>query len=393
MSKNECLQPFAVLILMVGIRGVFMEQNNYHDEINKQNIKKLREIISTLPPFCRQFFRGVDNIYGSRTKLAYAYDLRIFFDYIHQNHAYGKTMDVLDYSLDILDRIKREDIEDYLEYLSLYNKDLTNHSINTEHEAEEKTSVITNKTEITNEERGKSRKLASLRSFYNYFYRNEMIQTNPASLVSMPKLHSKEIIRLEPNEVAQLLDQVEAGTKLTPKQASYHAKTKVRDLALLTLLLGTGIRVSECVGLNIYDIDFDNMGIKVRRKGGYEDIVYFGEEVEKALSDYLDQREHILPVSGHEDALFLSLQNKRISVRSVENLVKKYSSLVTSLKKITPHKLRSTYGTNLYQETGDIYLVADVLGHKDVNTTRKHYAAMQDYNKRKAAKTVKLREP
>lgn len=369
-----------------------MEHNNYHDELNKQNIKKLREILTTLPPFCRQFFRGVDNIYGSRTKIAYAYDLRIFFDYLHQNHPYGKKMDILDYPLEILDKVKREDIEDYLEYLSLYNKDLINPLIDSECASIEVSSVI-NKTEITNEERGKSRKLASLRSFYNFFYRNEMIQTNPASLVSMPKLHSKEIIRLEPNEVAQLLDQVEAGTKLTEKQATYHAKTKVRDLALLTLLLGTGIRVSECVGLNIYDVDFDNMGIKVRRKGGYEDIVYFGEEVEKALSDYLDQREHIIPVSGHEDALFLSIQNKRITVRSVENLVKKYSSLVTSLKKITPHKLRSTYGTNLYQETGDIYLVADVLGHKDVNTTRKHYAAMQDYNKRKAAKTVKLREP
>lgn len=353
-----------------------MEQNNYHDELNKQNIKKLREILATLPPFCKQFFRGVDNIYGSRTKIAYAYDLRIFFDFLHQNHPYGKTMDVLEYPLEILDKVKREDIEDYLEYLSLYSKE---------------TDVA--ETDVTNEERGKSRKLASLRSFYNYFFKNEMIQSNPAALVSMPKLHSKEIIRLEPNEVAQLLDQVEAGTKLTEKQAAYHAKTKIRDLALLTLLLGTGIRVSECMGLNIYDVDFDNMGIRVRRKGGYEDIVYFGEEVEKALSDYLDQREHIIPVSGHEDALFLSMQNKRITVRSVENLVKKYSSLVTSLKKITPHKLRSTYGTNLYQETGDIYLVADVLGHKDVNTTRKHYAAMQDYNKRKAAKTVKLREP
>lgn len=357
-----------------------MEQNNYHDELNKQNIKKLREIMTTLPSFCRQFFRGVDNVYGSRTKIAYAYDLRIFFEFLHQNHPLGKTMDILKYPLEILDKVKREDIEDYMEYLSLYTKNTPNNSEDLEYD-------------ITNQERGKSRKLASLRSFYNYFYRNEMIQTNPAALVSMPKLHSKEIIRLEPNEVAQLLDQVEAGTKLTEKQAAYHAKTKVRDLALLTLLLGTGIRVSECVGLNIYDIDFDNMGIKVRRKGGYEDIVYFGEEVETALSDYLDQREHIIPVSGHEDALFLSMQNKRITVRSVENLVKKYSSLVTSLKKITPHKLRSTYGTNLYQETGDIYLVADVLGHKDVNTTRKHYAAMQDYNKRKAAKTVKLREP
>ena len=353
-----------------------MEQNNYHDELNKQNIRKLREIITTLPPFCKQFFKGVDNIYGSRTKIAYAYDLRIFFDFLHQNHPYGKTMDILNYPLDILDKVKREDIEDYMEYLSLYSKETDDFE-----------------SDITNEERGKSRKLASLRSFYNYFFRNEMIQTNPASLVPMPKLHKKEIIRLEPNEVAQLLDQVEAGTKLTEKQSAYHAKTKVRDLALLTLLLGTGIRVSECVGLNIYDVDFDNMGIRIRRKGGYEDIVYFGEEVEKALSDYLDQREHILPVSGHEDALFLSMQNKRLTVRSVENLVKKYSSLVTNLKKITPHKLRSTYGTNLYQETGDIYLVADVLGHKDVNTTRKHYAAMQDYNKRKAAKTIKLREP
>lgn len=346
-----------------------MEQNNYHDELNKENRRKLREIMTTLPSFCRQFFRGVENIYGSRTKIAYAYDLRIFFEFLHQNHSYGKNLEILDYPLEILDKVTREDIEDYMEYLSLYSK------------------------EITNEERGKSRKLASLRSFYNYFYRNELIQTNPASLVAMPKLHSKEIIRLEPNEVAKLLDQVEAGTKLTEKQAAYHAKTKIRDLAILTLLLGTGIRVSECVGLNIYDVDFENMGIKVRRKGGYEDIVYFGDEVEKALSDYLDQREHIVPFSGHEDALFLSMQNKRLSVRSVENMVKKYSSLVTSLKKITPHKLRSTYGTTLYQETGDIYLVADVLGHKDVNTTRKHYAAMQDYNKRKAAKTVKLREP
>lgn len=374
---------------------LILEQNNYHDEINKQNIKKLREIMATLPPFCKQFFRGVDNIYGSRTKIAYAYDLRIFFEFLHQTHPYGKTMDVLEYPLEILDKVKREDIEDYLEYLSLYSKDITKDSIDIESDTEKScnnTEIII-KTDVTNEERGKSRKLASLRSFYNYFFKNEMIQTNPAALVSMPKLHSKEIIRLEPNEVAQLLDQVEAGTKLTEKQAAYHAKTKVRDLALLTLLLGTGIRVSECVGLNIYDVDFDNMGIKVRRKGGYEDIVYFGEEVEKALSDYLDQREFIIPVSGHEDALFLSMQNKRITVRSVENLVKKYSSLVTSLKKITPHKLRSTYGTNLYQETGDIYLVADVLGHKDVNTTRKHYAAMQDYNKRKAAKTVKLREP
>ena len=209
----------------------------------------------------------------------------------------------------------------------------------------------------------------------------------------MPKLHEKEIIRLDPDEVATLLELVENGEELTETEKRYHRVTKTRDLALLTLLLGTGIRVSECVGLNLNDVDFKNGGIRIVRKGGYEAVVYFGEEVEDALLDYWDERTHKTAAAGHEDALFLSMQNKRISVRAVEKLVKKYASKVTSLKKITPHKLRSTYGTNLYRETGDIYLVADVLGHKDVNTTRKHYAAQQEENRRRAAKAVKLREP
>lgn len=172
----------------------------------------------------------------------------------------------------------------------------------------------------------------------------------------------------------------------------FHNRTVKRDVAILTLMLGTGIRVSECVGLDLSDVDFKEDGIRIHRKGGYEAVVYFGEEVEQALKDYLEERGEIIPQEGHENALFLSLQNRRITVRAVENLVKKYASRVTSLKKITPHKLRSTYGTSLYRETGDIYLVADVLGHKDVNTTRKHYAAIEEDRRRSAANIVKLRE-
>lgn len=348
-----------------------LENKNYHDEQAKQNILRMRAVLATLPPFCKQFFRGIENTTSPRTRLAYAYDIRLFFEFLHETNGVLRKKDIVDFPIGLLDEIGREDIEEYMDYLSLYTRD---------------------GQEITNDERGKARKLASLRSFYHYYYCNELIQTNPPSLVPMPKLHEKEIVRLDPNEVAILLDQVEDGSRLTANQLRFHEKTKVRDLALLTLLLGTGIRVSECVGLNLQDVDFDNLGIKVRRKGGYEDVVYFGKEVEQALQDYLKQRRHIIPLSGHEDALFLSIQNRRITVRAVEKLVKKYASLVTSLKKITPHKLRSTYGTTLYQETGDIYLVADVLGHKDVNTTRKHYAAMKDDNKRKAAKTIRLRE-
>jgi site-specific recombinase XerD len=348
-----------------------VKRNNYHDEQNRQNILKMRAVVENLPSFCKTFFRGIEDYTSARTRLAYAYDIRLFFEYLHEKNAICAKMEIRDFPLSLLDQLTRLDIEEYLEYMSLYSKE---------------------GREITNEERGKSRKLAALRSFYNYFYKAEMIENNPAALVAMPKLHEKEIIRLEPNEVAILLDQVEDGTKLTKKEQEYHKKTKVRDVALLTLLLGTGIRVSECVGLDLKDVNFEVGGIKIRRKGGYEAIVYFGDEVETALLDYLEEREEIIPLEGHEDALFLSMQNRRITVRAVENLVKKYASRVTTLKKITPHKLRSTYGTALYQETGDIYLVADVLGHKDVNTTRKHYAAQADERRRKAAQYVQLRE-
>jgi len=351
-----------------------METNhNYHNEVAKKNIEKLRELLATLPAFCRMYFRGMNDTISPRTKIAYAYDLRVFFEYVMKEKKLYDKYSMTDLPMTYLDQITRADIEDYMEYLALYRNQDEN--------------------EVMNEERGKSRKLASLRSFYNFYFTNELIDTNPAALVKMPKLHEKEIIRLDPDEVATLLDQVEDGTKLTAKQMQYHDKTKVRDVALLTLLLGTGIRVSECVGLDIQDVDFKNQAIKVLRKGGYEDVVYFGEEVNDALLSYLEQRKHIIPLSGHENALFLSMQNRRITVRSVEKLVKKYAQLVNGIKKITPHKLRSTYGTTLYQETGDIYLVADVLGHKDVNTTRRHYAAMKDAHKRKAAKSVKLREP
>lgn len=348
-----------------------LNPENYHDDQNKQNIIKMRAVLETLPSFCKSFFRGIEPYTSTRTRLAYAYDLRLFFEYLHDKNPVCAKTEITDYPLELLDQLSRLDIEEYLEYISLYQKD---------------------GREITNDERGRSRKLSALRSFYNYFYRSEMITNNPAALVPLPKLHEKEIIRLEPNEVAILLDQVEDGAKLTKKELEYHKKTKIRDVALLTLLLGTGIRVSECVGLNISDVDFEVNGIKIRRKGGYEAVVYFGDEVETALLDYMEQRQHIIPSEGHEDALFLSLQNRRLAVRSVENLVKKYSSRATPLKKITPHKLRSTYGTSLYRESGDIYLVADVLGHKDVNTTRKHYAAQADERRRMATKFVKLRE-
>ncbi|HPU63323.1 MAG TPA: tyrosine-type recombinase/integrase [Mobilitalea sp.] len=348
-----------------------MAEINYHDQVDIDNAIKLRNLLEKLPRFCKDFFRGIENTTSSRTRIAYAYDLGVFFEFLASNNPNFKNIPITDIKVDVLDQLSPLDIEEYLEYLNYYNSD---------------------GKEYVNRENSKKRKLASLRSFYNYFYKKQIIKTNPPSLVDIPKIHEKDIIRLDPDEVAMLLDEVENPENLTKAQKKFHSKTKTRDLALLTLLLGTGIRVSECVGLNIDDVDFNNNGIKIRRKGGNEVVIYFGDEVREALLNYLEERKRLIPEEGHTNALFLSLQMKRMSVRSVENLVKKYSSAVTKLKKITPHKLRSTYGTNLYRETGDIYLVADVLGHKDVNTTKKHYAAIEDSRRRSAANMVKLRK-
>ncbi|WP_373216946.1 tyrosine-type recombinase/integrase [Ruminococcus sp. 5_1_39BFAA] len=345
---------------------------SYRQQTDIENTLKLREVLKTLPPFCKDFFRAIDATTTTKTRISYAYDIRIFFQFLLDENPTFRNISMTDFTVDVLDQIKAVDLEEYEEYLKVYKNG--------------------DKTE-TNGERGLKRKMSSLRSFYAYYYKREMIHTNPTVLIDVPKIHQKSIIRLDTDEVAMLLDYIEhCGDSLTGQKRVYYEKTKERDLALVTLLLGTGIRVSECVGLDVEDVDFKNNGIKVTRKGGNEMVVYFGEEVERALRNYLAVREGITPVAGHEHALFYSTQRRRIGVQAVENLVKKYARQITTTKKITPHKLRSTYGTALYQETGDIYLVADVLGHKDVNTTKKHYAALDDNRRRQAATAVRLRE-
>ena len=226
-----------------------------------------------------------------------------------------------------------------------------------------------------------SRSVASMKAFFHYEELEQRTSADPAFELKAPKVEKKAPTILTTEQTNRLLAQ--------PKDNSAKG---LRDKAMLELLYATGIRVSECVGLDITDVDFRNNGIKVHRKGGAEVVVYFGDEVRTALLNYLEERNTIEAVEGSTNALFLSLQKKRIGVRAVENLVKKYSKLITTMKNITPHKLRSTYGTSLYRETGDIYLVADVLGHKDVNTTKKHYAALEDERRRTAPKYIHLRD-
>ncbi len=345
-----------------------MKKENYYVKRNINDIDKIAELLDELPSFCADYFLGIESRTSPQTRLKYAYDLRIFFDFLCKKKY--RNFEVLDLTLEQLEGVTHYDIELFLSYLSHYR-------FHDKH--------------LSCDERAKARKLSAVRAMFKYFFNKGMIEVDNSAKVPTPKLHDKEIIRLDKEEVSELISVAETGTGLTKHAVGYHNKTKIRDTAILTLFLGTGIRISELVGLDNDSFDFEENSFLVTRKGGNQAILYFSDEVKYALKEYIAEKNNDPKIPRDEQAFFLSMQYKRINVRSVEILVKKYSKIISPLKKITPHKLRSTYGTRLYNETGDIYIVADVLGHRDVNTTKKHYAAITQDNRRKVANVVKLR--
>ncbi len=342
-----------------------MKNLSYFEKRDLLNMQRVGKYLEGLPEYCFDFFTGIELNTSSLTRVNYAMDLAIFYDYISK---YIFKKDKSKVTLKDLDTLEAKHIESFLSYLSFYE--------------------LNDKT-FKNTENGKARKLASVRSFFKYLFNHDLISKNVVSKVPTPKLHTKEIVRLESDEIEKMLDAVNDPTSFTERQKNYNKNTKVRDNAMVTLFLGTGIRVSELVGLNVEDFDFSQNAFKVTRKGGNQTILYYPNEVKYVVEEWLSIRK-TLPIKEDEHALFLSLQNRRICTRSVENVVKKFAKESTPLKKISPHKLRSTFGTNLYRETNDIYIVADVLGHKDVNTTKKHYAAISEDMRKNVAKKVKI---
>lgn len=349
---------------------------DYSTERNRSYTLKLRTLLDGLPPICAEFFRGIEPSTSVLTRYGYALDLKLFFKFLLDDEICSGAQTMRDIDCSVLEKVSIDHIERYLEYIAMYPAEVE------DYESEEY---------ITNGERAKARKLSAIRSFFKYLYKKGRISRNVAALVDTPKVHEKPIVKLEPDEIEAMLAVVENGEGLSPAQKKYHKQTQVRDTAIVTLFLGTGMRISELVGINIDDLNFMANEVRIVRKGGNQDVLVFGSEVREALLNYMLRRESMTAQPGHEKALFLSMQNKRMTVRAIENLVKKYAALAAPLKKISPHKLRSTYGTMLYRESGDIYLVADVLGQKDVNTTRKHYVPQAEDRRRFAAEVISLK--
>lgn len=360
-----------------------MKRIAFHHTTAEKAMAKLREIQLELPRLCTDYFRSISQTTSALTRQAYAYDLRLFFNYLHR-----EEMDFADTEPRLMDenhitKVTARHIEGFQDYLQFYFKELEDERTR---RAGKGPSVS-----IQNKELGIMRKLSAVRSFFDFLFKNEIIPANVTTLVAMPKRHSKPILYMESDEVQRMMDAINQGTGFSKTQQAYLKNTQKRDIAILMMFLGTGIRVSELVGLDLDHIDFSRNSFVVTRKGGNQTILYFPDTVADCLRSYYEERKDIESLPGHEYALFLSLQKRRITQRAVEKLVKKYALIGAPLKKkLSPHKLRSTFGTNLYQETGDIYLVADTLGHADVNTTRRHYAAMSDEKRREAARKIQL---
>lgn len=357
-----------------------MATPSYIEQLNAERTAKIRTMLRSLPASCTDFINSIAMTTSVLTRMAYTIDLQTFCGYASKEIPYFSEKKPENWTDEDLAHFTARDLNGYADYLTLYYKD------------SEIGETIEQQKVLRNHECGVMRKLSSLRSYFEYLFKSERISGNVAALVSLPKLHEKPILHLVNSEVERLLNIAEDGSELTETQQKFHNHTRKRDYAILMLFLGTGIRVSECVGIDLTDLDFQNNAVLVTRKGGNQVILYYPQEVADALKEYLAERNEIKPVDkADENALFLSLQKKRISQRAVQLMVKKYCSVAVPLKKrMSPHKLRSTYATRLYHETEDIYLVADALGHSDVNTTRRHYAAMSDHRRREAARNVHL---
>lgn len=350
--------------------------SEHYKQKERHQKETYHNLLAQLPPCAKDYLRDKDLTTQISTRISYAYDLLMFFRYIKNQNPLFQHKEIKDFSYEDLACFQPEDISEYQHYLEF----------------------STEASDGENHENGKraiARKMACLRGLYEYHIKHGNLEHNPMLLVQMPRIKKdKNIVRMNNYEVQNILEAIENGNgTMSERQRKACERTKQRDLAILTLMLGTGIRVSECVGLDLTDIDFKVNSLTIVRKGGSQDIIYFGDEVHEVLATYIEgERKHISINEGQEQALFISSKGNRISVDAIERLVKKYGRLAVPNKKITPHKLRSTYGTALYRETGDIRLVADVLGHENINTTIDFYAAIEDEHKRKAANAVNLRK-
>lgn len=345
------------------------EKSSYKTQVDVKSLQLTKNVLCELPPYVTDYINSRMSSTSAKTLLQYTYSIRRFFSWLHQSAPELLQQPMSSISLDVLANITARDIEEYMMYLQ-------------------------SDTKNQNGRAGAAQKLAAIGSLFSYLYRHDDIPADPCAKVERPKLvKDKRIIYLSDKECIKLLDIIEFGDPSIPDhQLHYLENTRCRDLAITTLMLNTGIRLSECVGLDIGDIDLNERKIQVYRKGGKYQYLPINDEVIEILSAYLQQRKQIVVTDKqHSKALFLSMQNRRITGTAIENMLRKYILFAGITKPITPHKLRKTYGTALYRKSKDIFMTANALGHENVDTTSRHYVDDTAESLRKYADEMTIR--
>lgn len=366
----------------------------YRNETEIKYLTRLKQVlIPQFPEYVEDFFISEDNTSTARTLVSYAYDILAFYRFLLHRlpERYGCD-----------DLIGKTEKDITLEHLAmLKSKDIASF-----------TSRLQNMDDDVKSKASACRQYSSIRSFFKYLYDEKMIPDDVTKTVKRPEYKSDNYIFLEPDEIAILLEGIENHAtnmeayldhpddkiRTTKHGISYQKRVQKRDLAIVTLFLTTGIRISELVGINMEDITFTDNSIKITRKGNKDDRVFFNEEAEVALLDYIKVRSSALAhLSKDErpDALFLSLQRKRICVQAVEDLVVKYAKAYIPQKKITPHKLRHTFASTIYNSDedmggGDIHLIKDLLGHESIVSSQ-IYAHQNKERVRAVARNLQVR--
>ncbi len=338
----------------------------------KQNhiIEKCLEIERQLPDFLGDFFIYLKNGVALSSRLAYLNDILFFCKYL-----VDKT------DITTADKTHNITVEDFNKITARHiNRFIGNYCSRYTIKDDDSIKVIENNN------RTLGRKQSSLSILFRFLYRDEIIENNITdgfNPIRLPKPQPDAIKRLEIDEVAIMLDIVDTGKHLTEGEKKYWKKTRLRDKAILILFITYGLRLSELQQLNISSFNFNRGEFRIYRKRSKEVIMPINKTCELVIKDYIQNERTVSSMldDEHKDALFLSLQNRRITTRAIRNLVKKYTSIVlgtTREKGYSPHKLRATAATSLIQQGFSIYDVQNLLDHDNVTTTQLYAAHRKD---------------
>ena len=323
--------------------------------------KECEEIENQLPKFLRSFFIYLRGNVLPMSRLNYLRDIKFFCEYLCRETILTEASIPLDIKLSDFQKIKSKDINAFLDYCRHYS--ITKDGVTNIYEN-------TNKT--------LARKKSSVSVMFKQMYRDELLEKNITDgfdPIRVQKASEKEIKALQDDEVMIMLDAVSNGNGLTKRERGYWEKTKLRDKAILMLFLTYGLRLSELWQLNVSSFNFKRGEFKIYRKRGKESIMPLNDSVNAVVLNYLDNERlsDDRVVSGNEDALFLSLQGKRMTERQLREMVKKYTAIALKTTRgagYSPHKLRATAATSLIGRGNSIYDVAALLDHEQVTTTQ-----------------------